>query len=127
MDIQNAADFHYRFFYDFAFYVIIVVILLNIIFGIIIDTFGALRDESQSRKEHLLNYCFVCNLSQSKLDSAFEWHCNNEHNLWDYLYFIFYLRARDHTLYTGPEQRVAQMLKTSDIGFFPVGRTFSME
>ena len=37
-----------RMIFDFVFFVVVVVILLNIIFGIIIDTFGELRDQVRS-------------------------------------------------------------------------------
>ena len=50
----------FRFVFDFSYYIIIGVILLNIIFGIIIDTFGALRDETNERAEELENLCFIC-------------------------------------------------------------------
>lgn len=37
-----------RLLYDFLFYVVVIVCLLNIVFGIIIDTFGQLRTERES-------------------------------------------------------------------------------
>ena len=38
-----------RFFYDLTFFILIVIIWLNLIFGIIIDTFGTLREEKNLR------------------------------------------------------------------------------
>ena len=42
----NNVAYTLRFFFDLSFYLIIIVILLNIIFGIIIDTFAELREKS---------------------------------------------------------------------------------
>jgi hypothetical protein len=43
---QNDSQLFYgRFFFDLSFFILIIIILLNIIFGIIIDTFAELRDE----------------------------------------------------------------------------------
>lgn len=41
----SADDYYSRFFFDLTFFLVIIVIWMNIIFGIIIDTFAALRDE----------------------------------------------------------------------------------
>ena len=43
----------WRIVYDMAFFVILIVIVLNLIFGVIIDTFGDLRNEKQE-KENIL-------------------------------------------------------------------------
>jgi hypothetical protein len=38
-----------RFFFDLSFFLLITIIWMNIIFGIIIDTFAALRDEKNQK------------------------------------------------------------------------------
>ena len=70
MGIINEKEFYQRFIFDIGFYILIGVVLLNIVFGIILDTFGALRDETQTRQDHLNNYCFICNLSNGVIDQA---------------------------------------------------------
>jgi hypothetical protein len=42
---ENIQGFYFRAIYDLSFFMIIITILLNIIFGIIIDTFAQLRDQ----------------------------------------------------------------------------------
>jgi hypothetical protein len=37
--------------YTLAFFIIINILLINIFFGIIIDTFGELRDENEEKKQ----------------------------------------------------------------------------
>jgi len=54
-----------RVIYDLAFFVIVIIILLNIVFGIIIDTFADLR-EKKKEKERLLNsVCFIWGIDRS--------------------------------------------------------------
>ena len=52
MSVASEDEFYTEFAFDFLFFVLIGVVLMNIVFGIIIDTFAALRDETQSRQEN---------------------------------------------------------------------------
>lgn len=49
---DNKSEYFARFFYDLTFFLIIIIILLNIVFGIIIDTFAELRDQKTNRGTH---------------------------------------------------------------------------
>lgn len=100
--------------YDLLFFFIVIIITLNLIFGVIIDTFADLRSEKQQKEEILKNTCFVCSLPRSAFDNksiTFEEHIKREHNLWHYLYFIVLLKVKDPTEFTGPESYVSRLLK----------------
>jgi hypothetical protein len=45
---------------EVSFFLLINIISLNIIFGIIIDTFADLRDQESERNKDMENSCFVC-------------------------------------------------------------------
>lgn len=49
-----------RVIYDMLFFFIVIIIVLNLIFGVIIDTFADLRSEKQQKEETLKNSCFIC-------------------------------------------------------------------
>ena len=49
--------------YDLLFFFIVIIIVLNLIFGVIIDTFADLRSEKQTKDEILRNSCFICGKS----------------------------------------------------------------
>jgi inositol 1,4,5-triphosphate receptor type 1 len=49
-----------RVIYDLVFYFVVIIIILNLIFGVIIDTFADLRSEKQQKDEILKNTCFIC-------------------------------------------------------------------
>lgn len=46
--------------YDLLFFFIVIIIVLNLIFGVIIDTFADLRSEKQKKEEILKTTCFIC-------------------------------------------------------------------
>ncbi|XP_055338282.1 inositol 1,4,5-trisphosphate receptor type 1-like [Paramacrobiotus metropolitanus] len=118
-----------RVIYDLLFYFIIIVITLNLIFGVIIDTFADLRTEKQQKEEILRNSCFICGLERSAFDNratTFEEHVQNEHNMWHYLYFMVLLRVKDPTEFTGPESYVFTMMKNKKLDWFPRLRTISL-
>ena len=41
-----------------------ITILLNVIFGIIIDTFAELREKSSMQYEDMKNVCYICGLKR---------------------------------------------------------------
>lgn len=118
-----------RVIYDLLFFFVVIIIVLNLIFGVIIDTFADLRSEKQTKEEILKNSCFICGLERSSFDNrsvTFENHSNKEHNMWDYLYFIVLLKVKDPTEFTGPESYVAEMIKARNLEWFPRLRCMSL-
>lgn len=115
--------------YDLLFFFVVIIIVLNLIFGVIIDTFADLRSEKQNKEEILKNTCFICGLDRSAFDNktvSFDEHVNSEHNMWHYLYFIVLLKVKDTTEFTGPESYVSQMIKEHNLEWFPRMRAMSL-
>uniref|UniRef100_A0A7N9AK99 Inositol 1,4,5-trisphosphate receptor n=1 Tax=Mastacembelus armatus TaxID=205130 RepID=A0A7N9AK99_9TELE len=115
--------------YDLLFYFIVIIIVLNLIFGVIIDTFADLRSEKQKKEEVLKTTCFICGLERDKFDNktvSFEEHIKMEHNIWNYLYFIVLVREKNKTDYTGPESYVAHMIKNNNLDWFPRMQAMSL-
>uniref|UniRef100_H3AW07 Ion transport domain-containing protein n=1 Tax=Latimeria chalumnae TaxID=7897 RepID=H3AW07_LATCH len=104
-----------RVIFDLLFFFVVIIIVLNLIFGVIIDTFADLRSEKQGKEEILKTTCFICaGLERDKFDNktvSFEEHIKSEHSMWHYLYFIVLVKVKDPTEYTGPESYVNQMIK----------------
>ncbi|RXN34507.1 inositol 1,4,5-trisphosphate receptor type 3 [Labeo rohita] len=108
---KNEPLFPARVVYDLLFYFIVIIIVLNLIFGVIIDTFADLR------------------LERDKFDNktvSFEEHIKFEHNIWHYLYFIVLVREKNKTDYTGPESYVAHMIKNKNLDWFPRMQAMSL-
>jgi hypothetical protein len=110
------------------------VVLLNIFFGIIIDTFGKLRNLKVEREDELLNKCFICGSSFEEIVSqspvldgssmmAFRAHREERHNLWHYLYFVLHIwhQARDQD--SSLEMFVRMCIDREDVAWFPSGHS----
>ena len=103
-----------RFVYDVFFFLFIGVVLIGgVLFGIILDNFTEIRSEKMDKKDKQHDYCFICESQTDELDKegpGFQPHVDNDHNMWQYLYFIVYLKDLNPEDYNGPESYVADML-----------------
>uniref|UniRef100_A0A915PLW3 Inositol 1,4,5-trisphosphate receptor n=1 Tax=Setaria digitata TaxID=48799 RepID=A0A915PLW3_9BILA len=131
--LRNVAPYEESFLsrivYDLTFFIVLIVIVLNLVFGVIIDTFGDLRAERNEKVDQLRNNCFICGLGRGRFDNklvTFEEHRKNEHNLYHYLYFIVLLQVKDETEFTGPESYVANCIKEHKNDWFPRMQAMSL-
>ena len=60
MFLSQEPLFAARVIYDLLFFFMVIIIVLNLIFGVIIDTFADLRSEKQKKEEVLKTTCFIC-------------------------------------------------------------------
>jgi len=126
---SNPSLFFGMFFYNLSFYLILIVIFLNIVFGIIIDTFGELRDARTQIEEDQQNFCFICGNDIPTLEKkvSMKYHIKNEHNLWQYLYFFIYLDLKKKDEYTAIEEYVSKRLAKKKSDFFPLGKSIALQ
>lgn len=100
-----------RFTFDNTSNIILVIIMVNIVAGIIIDTFGSLREEENNKNRDIEDKCFICGnlkttfdrLSDSAAGGGFAHHIRINHYMWNYVFFMAYLDYKDPTEYTGIE------------------------
>eukprot|EP01130_Rhizamoeba_saxonica_P009865 TRINITY_DN4025_c0_g7_i1.p1 TRINITY_DN4025_c0_g7~~TRINITY_DN4025_c0_g7_i1.p1 ORF type:complete len:602 (-),score=109.77 TRINITY_DN4025_c0_g7_i1:20-1825(-) len=112
--------FTMRTIFDSTFFFLVIIILLNIIFGIIIDTFGELRSKNDELINEIQNKCFICGIDRDTFDeheNEFDDHVQNVHNFMHYIYFRTYLEKKDYTEYTGTEQYIVNMIENKDWSF----------
>ena len=111
-----------RIIFDLSFFIIVVVIVLHIIFGIIVDTFAELRDARKQIVDDIKNICFICGKEKHEFElrgTGWNNHIQTEHNMWAYLAFIIYIRKKPITECDGIEKYVKKKLEQNDINFFP--------
>jgi hypothetical protein len=123
-------DFFRREAYDTLFFVIIAVIVMNIVFALIVDTFAELRDARKKVEDDMRTTCFVCGIDAATFDregEGFGPHTKGPHNVWQYLYFLHHLRRKEVCEYTGQESYVAAKMNKLDLSFFPVNRSKSLQ
>ena len=63
----NSYRYGIRWFYDLLFFMIVKMAFLNIIFGIIIDTFADLRDKRNTMEEDMKNVCYICGIERGQV------------------------------------------------------------
>eukprot|EP01134_Creolimax_fragrantissima_P006028 CFRG6028T1 len=114
---------------DFGFFIVVVVIVLKLVFGVIIDTFGQLRKEKSEREEGQANTCYICGLHRRAFDSAsdsFDDHTKYYHNTIMLVYFLIHLRVTPDTDLSGPESYVKHCLQSDDLNWIPRLRTWQL-
>lgn len=108
--------------FNLFYFVFVIIILLNIIFGIIIDTFGELRDEKQARQRDIEQNCFICGNDRFQFEIkriGWIYHTQIEHNIHAYLAFLVYISHKNMEECTGAEKYVKELVEKNDISFFP--------
>lgn len=116
------SNFVGRFLTDMLFFIVIVLLFLNMINGIIINTFSALREDLEIKTNDVENNCFICNLDKSTLGRKkikFDDHFNKQHYIKDYLLFLIGVRLKKEIDLDPDETRVLESLTNNDVSFFP--------
>jgi hypothetical protein len=135
LDVIDNRDPQYlgRVFFDLAFFIIVGIFLFNIITGLMVDTFSALREEAQARSDQLDNECYVCGFTRTVYDDlglpspSFDHHKDRSHYIWNYLYFIQYLQQKDQTEFSGVESYVFSMLQSKSQDWLPARTSFAAQ
>lgn len=119
---------YYIYAFDNVALIVLKFLLFEILAGLIIDTFGALRDLDISKNEDLEGSCFVCGLPVEEFErpgcADFETHINKEHYMWNYISYLAYLTEKDKNDLDGVEQHVYQQMANNSISWIPNGKTF---
>ena len=97
--------------------------MINILFGIVIDTFAQLRDQKECIDVDMRNICYICSIDRNtvsttllklifvqfdKYSDGFDRHITRDHNLWQYVFYIVHLQSKDSSDYTGIESYVVE-------------------
>lgn len=121
-----------RFPMDITYFFIVNIGMLNLINGAIITTFGQLRENKAALLEDTINICFICNIHKQVFDRStdmsdgFKKHIKLDHNMWNYLYFIFMLWEQDQDDDDGLEQYIRNAIKSNEINWFPLNKALCL-
>jgi hypothetical protein len=133
MDGSTSTDFLSRLIFDFSFWMILIVILIAIVSGVIIDTFGEMRDSLKAKKAFMQHFCFICGLENSEFERNlvnFRDHTSHEHGVLDYVWLLLHVKNKmDHgkAMLTGQEGFVDSHQKAGTLEqLFPVGQAMCL-
>lgn len=96
--------------------------MLSFLSAVIIDTFAALRGNADDIKEDQDGICFICGLDREVFERnkiEFIDHVNLHHYMWNYVYYIAYLKEKDKTEFSGLETKVWEKYDSRSLDFFP--------
>ncbi|ETM50437.1 hypothetical protein L914_05509 [Phytophthora nicotianae] len=128
--LGTSAHSYGRLAFDVLYNILLVVLLLNLIFGVIIDTFASLRTNDQEKILDMQGRCFICSIDAYTFDRAtkrgFHDHISRDHNMWHYLYLFVHIRKKNITDYNGLELFLAMRMAKKDMSFFPTHRALSL-
>ncbi|RQM20090.1 hypothetical protein B5M09_008389 [Aphanomyces astaci] len=127
LDFGNPGRYFERLVYDLAFFVLVITLFLNMVQGIIIDAFTAVREQTETKAALKRERCLVCNRSRSAIENLdgghpnnFSRHIHHVHNLFDYFFYIQHVKAKQHPKeLSGLERYVVEKLKAHDMAWIP--------
>lgn len=127
---EHPGYFMARFFYDILYFFLVIIILLSIVVGIVIDNFAELKEESYKHTNDYLNICFICGVDRGELEKEnidFEQHVNNEHSIWNYVYYIVGLKFIHRQELNAVNSYVTTLVESKSISWFPFSQPKSLE
>ena len=121
---QSFASFGYfhRWIHDMIFFIIVTLLLLNMINGVIVTTFGQLREDSSAREDAMNNKCFICSLQRYEVEKqgkSYEEHMKSEHCVKTYIRYLISLYLMESNEMEQDEYYVYNCLKKNGVEFFP--------
>ncbi|KAJ0403735.1 hypothetical protein P43SY_003040 [Pythium insidiosum] len=129
--LGESTDSYLRLAFDQLYNFILIIMLLNIVFGVIIDTFASLRTADNDKLLDMQSRCFICSIDAYTFDRktkrGFHDHIYMEHNMWHYLYLFVHIRKKPITEYNGLELYLAKLMAKKDMTFFPNHRARCLE
>jgi len=58
---------------------------------------------------------------------GFHSHIKENHYMWNYVFYIGYLRSMNHLEYSGIEQYIHDLIKENDSAWFPTNRSSDLD
>ena len=120
---SNGTLYWGRFFYDILYFFFIIIIMLNILFGIVIDSYAELKEISAAKLYNIKNVCFICDAERNDVQKEgidFEAHTGKLHSFWNYIYYIIGLKFVDEQDLNAVDGYVFELVQEKKIHWLPV-------
>ena len=122
-----------RWLMDLIYFLAVIILVFNLVAGVVITTFGRLRLEKNQRTRDTLEVCFICGIDKQIFDrdandpNGFKIHIRDDHNMWNYLAFMFFIWEQDKDDDDGMEYYVRHRLDANDIDWIPMSKAMRLE
>ena len=120
--LKNKNHYISRLIVDDIYFLLIVIIMIDLVFCIIIGSFDELRHRNQKYNTDMENYCLICNSNRRLLEKMrinFDEHINKSHNCWNYIEYMISLKLKDMHDLNAINQYVRTKIERNDISFLP--------
>ena len=119
---KNKNHYLFRIVIDDLFFLFIVIIMIDMVFGIIIKSFDVLRRRNQKYHKDKKNYCYICHSNRDSLEKSrlnFKDHINITHNLWNYVEYMISLKLKDVRDLNYINKYIREKIDKKDITWLP--------
>lgn len=122
VSFSHKSEYLYRFFYSFIFFILIILSILELLFGIIIDTFAELRELQAKIDLDKRDVCFICGAKRDEIEKDgfnFEKHIDEDHNYINYINYIIGLKFEDIQNLNKINSYAYEQIKQKSISWMP--------
>ncbi len=127
---RNKVHYILRFIYDILYFALMIVLLLELVFGIIIETFRDLRIK-ETHNDHDKSYiCYICGVKKDYLEKNrlnFKEHCEKVHNIWNYVNYMLRLKFLDPQELNAINSFALENLENKKIGWVPLVENYNKD
>eukprot|EP00756_Hemistasia_phaeocysticola_P029709 Hpha_TRINITY_DN16247_c1_g3::TRINITY_DN16247_c1_g3_i2::g.15455::m.15455/K04958/ITPR1; inositol 1,4,5-triphosphate receptor type 1 len=109
-------------FMQMSYFTVYVVVLLGVFSGIIIDSFGQLRDETSEVNERLRTRCFISGLEKSVIEQA----GGEPLPFWCYVDFFLFTTTTDIDTMSDLEVQVTHKIRADEADWLPLRKCFAV-
>ena len=120
--MRNNINYATRIIYDVTYFLICIIVMIDLIFGIILGTFSQMREQERKKEIDRVNHCFICHDTRAnveKKDEDFTKHRESKHNLWNYVNYMLYLEFTPFYSLNAINNYARVNLDEKNIGFLP--------
>ena len=112
---------------EWIFYFTIILVMLNIINGIIVDTFQEQREEQNERNDAQLNKCYICNVERQTVEKEgdnFKYHNEVKHSYINYFQYLLSIRKTNAQDLNSLDFSISDKIEKERTDFFPKSKDY---
>ena len=119
---RNRRRYMERIVFDVSYFLICIIIMIDLIFGIVLRTFSQMREMVTNHEFDKVNHCFICHETRAfveKNQEDFQHHREVTHNVWNYVDYMIYLKFSDLHDLNAVNSWARENLDEKKISFLP--------
>ena len=123
----NEKGYFNEFTIEWIFYFTIILVMLNIINGIIVDTFQEQREQQNERNDAQLNKCYICNVERQTVEKEgdnFTYHNEVKHSYINYFQYLLSIRKTNAQDLNSLDFSISDKIEKERTDFFPKSKDY---